>query len=459
MKQKLKRLVNYLYQKPELVFVLIALPFGLFSAIAVPQMSVTDENSHLLRIYQLSQGEVICKNKTSYPQEVIDKSKSGKVSLRKYTMDLSDKIGDSGHQEYGCGSAATYSPLAYLPHVLGAIFSYLFHPTVASLVLMARIGSLLFYIASIYWIIKKVRFGKYVFFVIALIPQMIHLAASLSSDMMNNVVALGLVAVTINLFVQQSKISKKQIGVLTSLIILAFLLKTNLVILLLPLLFLPARIFKENKFKGVPFNIQKWSLAGVAGTLAGGLYLLWSSLTVGDASSVAGAPNPIAEQPRLFINLLFNTYFSDYGDVVLRGMFGDFSSFLYHFPTILLIAQAILLFIVFTYRSEATNQNILNKKLIISMLVSFVVSILTVTYVLYTAWALKRGIADHADGVQGRYFTALLVLLIPFFAWVGKYISVRAKSDKLMFAVIVAVQVSLLGFYVLYTIKTLADII
>ena len=286
---------------------------------------------------------------------------------------------------------------------------------------------------------------------------MIHLAASLSSDMMNNVVALGLVAVTINLFVQQSKISKKQIGVLTSLIILAFLLKTNLVILLLPLLFLPARIFKENKFKGVPFNIQKWSLAGFAVIAAGGLYLLWLSLTASDSATLAGSPNPIEQKPLLFINLLFNTYFSDYGDIVLRGMFGDFSSFLYHFPVVLLIIQCILLFIAFLYRPKLEKDvRIINNKLIISALVSFVVSILAVTYVLYVEWALKRGIADHADGVQGRYFTALLVLLIPLFAWVSQHVSIRAKSDKVIFGFIAFTQVILLSFYVLYTLKTLS---
>lgn len=459
MKLRLKRMLNFLYMRPELVFVIIALPFGLFSAIAVPQISITDEDSHLLRSYQVSRGEFVCDKNTAYPKEIVDKSRSGSDGAREYTTDFLDTVGDEGDVQHICGSASGYAPIAYIPQAIGVILAYIVSPSAAAMVVLARIANLLVYICAVYLIIKKVKVGKYVFFVIALIPQMVHLAASLSADMMNNIVALGLVAITLNLFVQHRKISKRQKGVLIGLIVLAFLLKTNLVILLLPLLFLPVRIFKPNKSAKIPFNIQKWSLAGVAGTLAGGLYLLWSSLTVGDASSVAGAPNPIAEQPRLFINLLFNTYFSDYGDVVLRGMFGDFSSFLYHFPTILLIAQAILLFIVFTYRSEATNQNILNKKLIISMLVSFVVSILTVTYVLYTAWALKRGIADHADGVQGRYFTALLVLLIPFFAWVGKYISVRAKSDKLMFAVIVAVQVSLLGFYVLYTIKTLAGMI
>lgn len=456
MRRKVRGALNYLYERPEVVFVIIALPFGLFSAVFVPQMSVTDEDTHLLRAYQVAHGEFVCHKKSSYPQDIIDKHKSGSPSTRMYTMDFSDTIDDSNEKRYTCGSAAGYSPLAYIPQATGVLGAQLIHPTAATMVLFARIANLLFYVVALYWIIKKVRVGKYIFFIVALIPQMIHLAASLSADMINNVVTLGVVALTLNLFVQKHRISRKQIILLICLVVAAALLKKNLVFTLLPLVFLPVGLFAENKIKNIPFNIHKWALAGVSVITFGVVYLVWSKLSFANLPSAVGLANPIEEHPNLFLNLLFNTYLSDYGDLVFRGVIGEFSSFLYHFPTILVFGQIIILLMVYLCNTSRVNLIVAqNKWLVISATVAFVISILAITYGLYTEWGLKRGIAEYADGVQGRYFTALLVLLIPLFAWVSRYVSVKVKSDKLMLTIISSAQVFLLAFYVLYTIKML----
>jgi len=455
-KQQLKRVLNYLYKRPEIVFILIALPFGVFSAVFVPQMSVTDENAHLLRAYQVARGEFICQKGSIYPQDIIDKSKSGTNGSRNYTMDFSDTIDNSEQNKFACGSAAGYSPIAYIPQALGVTAAEFIHPTAATMVLFARIANLLLYIIALYWIIKKVRVGKYVFFVVALIPQMVHLAASLSADMINNVVTLGLVALILNLFIQQQKVSKKQIFLLLCLVVASALLKKNLVFILLPLVFLPSKLFIENKVKSIPFNIHKWALAGVTVATFALAYVVWTKLSFVNSVAVVGLPNPIEQHPNLFFNLLFNTYLSDYGDLVLRGVIGEFSSFLYHFPTILVFIQLIILLIAYLSESTSSIRIIArNKWLVISMTAAFVISIFAITYGLYTEWGLKRGIAEYADGVQGRYFTALLILLVPLFAWISRYVSVKVKSDKLLFVIITVGQVMLLAFYVLYTVKML----
>ena len=427
MRLKLRSLSSYLIKRPELLFILIAIPFGLVSAAIVPQISITDENSHLLRIHQLSRGEMVCRGGTTYPGEVIDKSKTGDNGGREYTRDFSDRI-DMPEQAFRCGSAAGYSLLAYLPQVIGAIFAQLIHPTAASIVLFARIFSLLFYVGAVYFIIKWVKAGKYVFFVVALIPQMIHLAASLSADMMNNVLALSIVAFIINLFTQKHKISKRQILILLGLVAAAALLKKNLILLFLPMLFLPKELFRKNSLKA-PFNLQKWAIACCAGVVALVVYIFWAKLTFVESASVVGAANPVEQRPLLFFNLIFNTYFSDYGDLVLRGVFGEFSSFLYHFPTILVVVQIILLLLAYLYQPVSESGiTMRNKKwFILASAAAFSISILAITYGMYVEWGLKRGIVEYADGVQGRYFTALLVCLIPVFAWVHKYVRVIAK--------------------------------
>ena len=449
MKKGVKKLLDFLYKRPEVVFVLIAVPFGAFSAFYVPQMSVTDEDSHLLRAYQVARGEFVCHKSSMYPQDVID-------MFTKDFSDVSDVIDESDQKKFVCGSAAGYAPIAYIPQAVGITFAKATHPTVASMVFMARIANLFVYILALYLIIKKVRVGKYVFFVIALIPQMIHLAASLSADTINNVIVLGIVALVFNLFIQKQKISKKQILLLIILIAAVAVLKRNLILVLFPLAFLPAQLFKENKNNKIPFNVHKWTLAAAAALMFGITYLIWSKLSFVYTVPAVGLPNPIEIHPNLFINLLFNTYLSDYGDLVLRGVFGEFSSFLYHFPTILVFLQIVILLLAYLYDPQRNIRTLAqNKWLVISMTSAFILSVFAITYGLYTEWGLKRGIQEYADGVQGRYFTALLVLLVPLFAWIGKYVSIRVKSEKFLFLIVASGQVLILAFYVLYTVKTL----
>lgn len=300
------------------------------------------------------------------------------------------------------------------------------------------------------------RVGKYVFFVVALIPQMIHIAASLSADMTNNIAAMAIVAITLNLFVQSTRINKKQIIAIIVLAILAALLKKNLILLFLPLIFLPSHLFVANTIKSIPFNIQKWSLAVTSILAFMAAYLVWTKIGIAPVQSAVLPYNPIADHPNLFLNLLFHTYMSDYGDLVLRGVFGDFSSFLYHFPTILIVLQMSILVVVLLHTTPRTSRILANNKwLVLSMTLTFVLSVFAITYGLYTEWGLKRGISQYADGVQGRYFTALIVLLIPLFAWLSKYVTVRFRSERMLFAVVSLSQLILLAFYVFYTIKTL----
>lgn len=461
MKNRIKTMLGAMYRYPERVFVVLAVIFGTFSAIAVPQISITDEDTHLKRAYQVAQGQFVCQKATDYPLDIIEKSRTGAGGNREYTSDFTNEVDESDRGRFSCGSAAGYSPIGYLPQAAGIAAANAIHPTTGTMVLLARLANLILYVAAGYLIIRKVLVAKYVFFIVLLIPQMIHLAASLSADSLNNIVTLGIFALILNLFIQTSKISRKQIAVLITLLVSAALLKVSLFFILLPLLFLPVKLFKDNKITNVPFNIQKWSLGLLALISSALAYLLWMGISQVESSMVGGVADPIEDQPSLILNLYFNTYFSDYGDLVLRGVFGEFSSFLYHFPTILIIAQLALLLLAFLHTSginKAIKKVRSNKWLVLSSTSAFVVSIIAITYGLYKAWGLKRGITLYADGVQGRYFTALLVLLIPFFAWVSKYISFQVKSDRLLFGIILAGQVIILGFYVLYTIRMLGDI-
>lgn len=451
---EVRKIIDLFMRKPEIAFVAIAVPFGTLSALLVPQLSVTDENAHLLRSYQISRGEFICKKITTYPENIASKAKQGSASVRDYDANFSDNISKSPNKKYTCGPAASYTPLAYIPQAIGVALAGLLNPSTGILVLAARLANLVVYISAMYWVIKKVKFGKYAFLIVALIPQMIHLAASMSGDAMNAAVMMAIVAVTINIFTQQSALSKMQIITLTGLIAAAALLKSSIVLMFLPFILLPARKFRIDKYsKNIPDTAMKIMFVLLGGALFAILHLAWQSASFGSTVKAVAVANPIAENPSLFFNLIFNTYLSDYGDLVLRGTIGEFSSFLYHFPTSLILLQIILILLAFIYVPKSTKIPKRMLWLTLGCTTAFIGSILAITYGLYVDWGLRRGITLYADGVQGRYFTPLIVLLAPLFMVLSRHLYIRVKSERMFLVLILGTQIAILSYYIFMTFR------
>lgn len=440
---------------PQLVFVILALPFGILSAILVPQLSVNDEGTHFYRSYSVASGN-ITGNDCVYPasvQEKIAQSNQGN-----YSSNYSQAYDNSKTVEASCG-ASNYSPLMHLPQALGIFLSKLFDQSPAMMVLLGRVFNLLVYVAALYIIIKNVRIGKWVFATIGLFPLMIHIAASLSYDMINNIAILAFVALVLNLFTQKGAITNKQFLILIALSGLAVLTKLTNVLLLGLLLFLPVRLF-QKKF------VTKWSnntkkIVALLIIFATSFFVLFIWQKISYTPIPAAAPdNPLNDNPFYFLTVLYNTYinpFLGYNDLILRGVVGDYSSFKYHMPTLMVVMCFALL--TFTLLLKDVDEERLmrgvNKSLMIVGIGILIATVLATTYVMFTAWAiLPRRLgpgAFYADGVQGRYFTALLVLLIPLGIWLRRFIKIEVQPK--ITAGILVFSISALSL-VFYTVQT-----
>lgn len=77
---------------------------------------------------------------------------------------------------------------------------------------------------------------------------------------------------------------------------------------------------------------------------------------------------------------------------------------------------------------------------------------------MFSVWAImpfRFGVdAYYADGVQGRYFTALAVLLIPIGIWLQKYFRIETKNEKVFNLIMFFGLALVLGFYVFETVWT-----
>ena len=460
MKKYWSRVVS-LVEKPENLFLALSLVFGVISAVLVPQLSVSDENMHYLRSYSLAEGRLESKRCT-YPK-VVDK-RAGSVYKGNISADYSQQIDRHDTKTGKCSSATGYAPIMHAPQTLGIFIANLFHPSTGLTILFGRLANLLFYSISVFFIIRWVRVGKWVFTVVGLLPLMIHLAASLSSDAMTNVAVFLITAFTLNLFSQTSRLRRNQAVALLA--IAGFLALTKSVngLLLFPLLFLPARLFTPNKrlkkvpqmLQKLPCNIQKWSLLVGAGLVAIAALFIWQKI-YGASLLTSGAPdNPLHHNPLDFFRILFNTYINPnigYVDVIIRGGIGEFSSFKYHLPLFVLVPCFVIVLIALLKRDPAEEKALAphTRRLAIANTTTILLFIAAVSYVMYTAWALlpqRFGTgAYYADGVQGRYFTALLVMLVPVGIWLRTYCRIDTPSAKTFSLLIFFSMLYILGYY------------
>ena len=448
-------------KKPENVFISLSLFFGTLSAITVPLLSVADEGHHYMRSYTLSQGRIESGKSCSLPKDILLKVKEAEAN--NFITSYKKLINKNDTEIHKCSSATGYPPIMHLPQAIGIGIASLFNGSTGLTILFGRLANVLFYSIAVYLIIKWVRIGKWAFTAIGLIPLMVHMASSLSSDCMTNVAVFTITAFILNLFTQKDKLSHKQTIALICTGVFLTLTKSVNALLLFPLLFLPKRLFSPNKNERLPFNIQKWTILVVTGIAAIISILIWQKIYGQPLLTTGAAHNPLHSNPLKFIAILFNTYISPtigYADVVLRGSVGDFSSFKYHLPLFILIPLFSLLFLSLLHYNKK-DQELLGEqtgKLAVYNLVTIGMFVCAVSYAMYTAWALLpfrfgEG-AYYADGVQGRYFTATAVMLVPVGLWLQKYINVRTKNEKVFNLIMFFGLALILSFYIFETVWT-----
>ena len=466
------RLLGRLIQKPESVFLVLATIFGIFSAVVVPQLSIADENMHFLRSYIMSTGHITGDrdNKCVFPQDIY--SRAYDIYKGDYSAHYSKRIDFSSTQEEWCGTAASYSPFVYIPQAVGFSMANLLWPSTGLMILLGRLASLALFIGAMHYVIKKVRIGKWVFTVVALFPTVIQQAASLSADSFTYVTIFASVAFFLNRASQKSPITWRQFTLLLALSGALILSKVPHAVILLLILFLPTRLF-TYKFKKPHFLLKplamKIYILLIAGLSALLLVYIWQQIH-GQPLVPASQNNPIPSHPWKFLSILFHTFvyidpkattfgftgLGGFGDFLLSGAVGSFATYRYWLPQILIFTcYALLAFVLL--RPNKVEDKLLSGNigwLSLGSVLTLGALVLGISYSLYVLWALPLlgSQAIFVAGLQGRYFTAAFVLLIPVGIWLRKYIYINTKNDALFSAIIALTSCFLLLFYALQTI-------
>jgi uncharacterized membrane protein/Tfp pilus assembly protein PilF len=194
--------------RPEWVYLLLALTFGVALLVFTPPFQVPDEEAHFRRSVELSEGRLIARKEGDFTGDDLPAGVEalyarfaplrGHPEEKTSAADIRDAAAvdrGSGDREFvAFSNTAIHPPLTYLPQALGVWLAGLFSPSLLAGLYAGRLLNLLAATALTFLAVRRTPVCKWAFAALALTPMTLFLSASLSSDATTNALAFLLVA-------------------------------------------------------------------------------------------------------------------------------------------------------------------------------------------------------------------------------------------------------------------------
>ena len=403
--------------KPERLFLIVALVAGLIFIIAQPLFVEPDASYHFDKSSYLS-NTVVDRAQIGFPAEDYQ---SAPLPFATVTMKMKDGtyfkdffatklplVSKSKVTDKRALGINWYQDIMHLIPALGVKVGYMIYPSVGSMVLVARLFSLIFFVLTMYFIIKKIKAYQMIFTILSVTPVVIQFAASLSYDAYNYIAFAWLSATLINLAVDLQEKKVIQIKdfflrlILPSVALLFSKTNSRLLYLIVLAFFI---VIIAQKLKISLTKVQ--ALIGSGGLIALGalLYLF-----------------RYQDQLRLLVSKFLYTFMEPYYSVLTTQVISGTSTVAipaWFYP----IQYGALILLFLSYTKEQVPRWFAWLGLLINLMNLFGVLF---------KYAIDPSFAEHViTGPQGRYFTVFLLLLAPILTLVAQKISVKSSGTWL----------------------------
>ncbi|MCL2095030.1 DUF2142 domain-containing protein [Candidatus Saccharibacteria bacterium] len=470
----LRSFFSKFFDTPELVFAVAAGCFGLVLAFVNPLGSLPDEFSHFNRAYNISEGRLFPPERRentdgqgawsatySMPRALVPFTwencgyiecdrflSSGETDLFSDELRRSiftDRVDFSDRVDVLAPSAEAYFPVPHMPQALGVLVGRLIYPSAGVMFVAGRLANLAFYIVAMFFIIRWAMRGKWVYVLVAAAPVPLALAASNSADAMYFVGCFGVVVLVQNLFVSRKTICMKSLAPALGLGLLATLTKMNSVVLLLPLLALPAQRFsltqsRSVKRRGVSVQLRKWIMVLGLLILVAGVGALWmvvASRMMGyiwaNDADMGAQLGWVLDNPFEYVKVLLRTFFVRHeatGTLTLFAFIDSALLTLSRVPLAIYVGFFAVLLAVYFYDDKQVKAAATSKSEVVAALVTAMAFVVTTATALYLGWTVVGH--ERVIGLQGRYFVVLFPIMIPVLLWLQRYAVFKMKSRILL---------------------------
>ena len=179
---------------PEKLFLIIALIFGILLTVLTPPYQIPDEPQHFYRALSITEKRIISlkinNNTGNYLPADLDeihekyvpiiKNLDKKTSFNDFKKSLAFKYNRNKQMFFNFPNTALYSPVCYIPQIIGIIVSKLFTNSLVAILLFGRLFSLFFFIAMGYLSIKTIPILKWGTLLVLLTPMNLIIASGFS---------------------------------------------------------------------------------------------------------------------------------------------------------------------------------------------------------------------------------------------------------------------------------------
>lgn len=426
----------------ERVFLVVALTVGIYMAVFMPMATGVswDDETHYSYAIDIAQGD----NATIADWSMAERDKgihSGEISKsekKAYLAELEEKARELGYPLYLGGDLHLQKRIGYLPNASGIIVGQTLNLPFGVSFILGRVGAAIFYALIMYAAMKRLRSGKLILAVVALLPTFMFLSANYTYDAW--VLCLSAFAVaTMVSWLQDDKKQLKTKEIAFALIIMALAVAPKGVYFPIVLLFLlvPASRFADKK------AYRKYAAAVLATSLACFAVFMVMPFLGGDHQgdarfgsdmSTVGQTLYILKHPLWYAKLIVS-FLKDY--LSLRTSF-DYTCNMAYITEYVVDHSAILMVVLFVAafvdRTESDRgYNTLTAKIGTSVL--FYIMAALVATVLYMTCSPVG--SDIINGCQPRY---LAPLIFPFLILVCNFGSFNPKRKEALQAVLLAVS-------------------
>ena len=385
--------------KRENLFLLLAIPLGImFLAFLLP-LNAPDDYYHYKIALKVSEFNIV-DSEISIPSDIEKIESIEEVFNSNYSYNNMDKT-----------TAGTYHPLLYLFSGIGILISKLFNLSPIVGLYLGKMGNLLVFLIAGYYTIKKLPMGKLAMIIYMLSPMFLQQATSFSADAMINIFSMLFIAYVLYIKYEKKKVTTKDLIVLVTSYTFIFIGKYAyfLFILLLLLIWKELKEYAKN-------NKKKTLLMVILFMLISFTWMIYTKLPSAttpvkidydrpqtiESKLTHLIKNPLNFIPIYIRTLLYNTTF--YITSFIGSSLGGLNISVNMLSLIIYIVILVLSIFMDNEKKELKT---------FDKIISGIIFFLTFNAILlglYLGWGV---ITDTIiQGVQGRYFIPIMILLI-----------------------------------------------
>lgn len=458
---------------PEKVFAFVALFIGVFLIFLIPPFFGYDESHHYYRAYQQAQGDILPYSEiqngyTRYggniPENII---RLGELTHTQLAQNQKNKVGNmefiftkditvilnsapsSNKNFVAFDGSAVYSPVAYIPSIIGIFLSDLLNLTVKDSLNLTRMMNLVFFVIITYFAIKIApKSVKFLIAAIALIPMAIHQSSTISADGM---------ALSLSLFVISGSLAlamnyKRNILTITiaAATLLALVKPTYAFISMLTVVAVAYSYTKSTRFNNSEKRKTYLSKKSILQllllvTVISIPTLVWYFLSAEASDNIKnlllGSPAfqqidadkqkiLVITQPHIFIIVFMKTLLIQ-SQEIFQGLFGRVSWVGVALPFYSILANFLLLFLLAPRKKEIVK---LQKSNIFWLLVLLIAVVTTIAIYLALYITFNPVGSELINWVQGRYFLPILPLyILAIVNFLGLDVKAKYSRQKIYF--------------------------